>query len=1449
MKKYLLFILSLMLLFSLFSFVGCNGIKPIHPHQYALHVNNATCTEAGSVIYTCDCGETKTEEIPALGHSVVVDNAVEPTCTQTGLTEGSHCSRCGETLVEQEIIPALNHAVVTDSRVEPTCTETGLTEGSHCSRCGDTLVEQEVVPELGHIVIIEEKVEPTYWIDGLTEGSHCSRCGDTLVEQEIIPAIFGEPSKYQVAPRIGNSIYGFNSFASYDKGKEMQVLYYQFYSACEAFMDSTATLESPVICAIDTDNFTLTLGEIVSVWKIFYLENPAYYWLANTFAMADGQIALRIDESYLNAAYRAECDAAIESLVNGYRAVFEPGYTQLETALAIHDYIIGVMDYAYEEDGVTSQDDIWAHNMAGCALYREGVCESYAKTYLYLSLLSGLDCVIVSGQANNEEHAWNIIQIDGIWYGVDCTWDDVGNGAFIYDWFGMASEYLDSTHFADSNASFGVDYLYELPQVSARNVELVSLYKSDAYVGIFANVDLAFEAMTDSTADYRIELFEYAFNGTLLPNVIHGVQSEIMPSVASIHIKGHNFILDEHSNLSTTTADTPLKIAESVTANSNIVIEDVTLGLGNYVLVEGFIVGTQTFVGGNLFLKDYCLTIQGSSCIVNANIISNINEGATSKIINKAGVKYISSLVNVHDFISDEYGDTTLRNSSKIVNLVGECRLYLWAEQIIEINNWKDIRHSYIKCKSNCKIIINNITEEDVDLDNRSLHIDFSKYEEYPEIIIGDIQGGIMQLSLADKRNIIGSHTKSIDIFGLDSSLITLINKELTDFIKIRIANTSITLNPYTYIDEFGDVYFKEVQRINDLIIIDNTVVRYDNKDITSAVIPDGVVAIGDYAFSGCSNLTELVIPNSVTRIGTIAFYNCTNLVNVFIPGSVKTIGTSPFLACDNLTNVILGEGVTVIWEDVFNFSTSLVSIEIPNSVISIEKGAFYYCTSLNSIKIPDSVTSIGDRAFSGCSSLTEIVIPDSVTSIGVEAFAGCGNLQFYTEGNLKYLGNNSNPYLYLFGSISTDITTVKINENCKIVGDRAFYDCRSLTEIEIPDSVTSIGDHAFHFCSSLTEIVIPDSVTSIGDSTFVFCSSLTEIVIPDSVTSIGDRAFYYCSSLTEIVIPDGVTSIGSSAFSGCSSLTEITVSEKNANYKDIDGNLYSKDGKALVQYAEGKNETTFSIPDSVTSIGAYAFDNCRSLTEIEIPDSVTSIGDHAFSSCSSLTEVVIPDSVISIGDNAFEHCSSLTGIVIPDSVTSIGHAAFWCCSSLTSIVIPDSVTSIGEKAFVLCGSLTEITVSEKNANYKDIDGNLYSKDGKALVQYAEGKNETTFSIPDSVTSIGDGAFEYCSSLTSIVIPDSVTSIGNYAFFDCSSLSEIVIPESVTSVGNNAFSSCDSLTNVYYKGSVAEWLQITIEFGNEDLTEETIYYYSEQAPTEEGNFWYYDENGDIAVWG
>ena len=313
------------------------------------------------------------------------------------------------------------------------------------------------------------------------------------------------------------------------------------------------------------------------------------------------------------------------------------------------------------------------------------------------------------------------------------------------------------------------------------------------------------------------------------------------------------------------------------------------------------------------------------------------------------------------------------------------------------------------------------------------------------------------------------------------------------------------------------------------------------------------------------------------------------------------------------------------------------------------------------------------------------------------------------------------------------------VKEGTRIICDRAFWYCSSLSEIVIPSSVTSIGDSAFDTCSSLSEIVIPSSVTSIGDSAFSSCDSLSEIVIPSSVTSIGDSAFSSCDSLSEIVIPSSVTSIGDGAFSSCDSLSEIV------------------------------------IPSSVISVGYGAFSFCSSLSEIVIPSSVTSIGKGVFSGCCSLLEIVIPSSITSIGDSAFAGCSSLSNIAIPSSVTSIGKGVFSCCSSLSEIVIPSSITSIGDSAFSGCDSLSEIVIP---SSVTSIGDHAFS-DCRSLFEIV---------IPSSVTSIGNSAFSGCDSLSEIVIPPSVTSIGDHAFSDCRSLFGIVIPSSVTSIGKGAFS-------------------------------------------------------------
>ena len=360
--------------------------------------------------------------------------------------------------------------------------------------------------------------------------------------------------------------------------------------------------------------------------------------------------------------------------------------------------------------------------------------------------------------------------------------------------------------------------------------------------------------------------------------------------------------------------------------------------------------------------------------------------------------------------------------------------------------------------------------------------------------------------------------------------------------------------------------------------------------------------------------------------------------------------------------------------------------------------------------------------------------------------------------------------------------------------------------------------DDVTEYKTGVSTVVINDGITSIGDWAFEDCDSLTSIAIPDSVTRIEMNAFKNCDSLITITIPDSVESIVTDAFYNCNSLTSITVDSNNANYSDIDGILFNKDKTNLICYPEGKKDTSYVIPDSVESIVTDAFYDCDNLTSITIPDSVTSIGDCAFDNCDNLTSITIPDSVISIGVLTFGNCKSLTSITIPDSVTSIGNRAFDNCYSLTSVTISGSVTSIGDNAFNNCHSLTNITVDSNNAKYSDIDGILFNKDKTELICYPRKKKDTSYTIPNSVTSIGDYAFDGCHNLTSITIPDNAESIGDNAFWNCDKLTSITIPDSVTSIGDNAFTCCYSLTSITVDSNNAKYSDIDGILFNKDKT-------------------------------
>jgi hypothetical protein len=297
--------------------------------------------------------------------------------------------------------------------------------------------------------------------------------------------------------------------------------------------------------------------------------------------------------------------------------------------------------------------------------------------------------------------------------------------------------------------------------------------------------------------------------------------------------------------------------------------------------------------------------------------------------------------------------------------------------------------------------------------------------------------------------------------------------------------------------------------------------------------------------------------------------------------------------------------------------SASITALIIDDGVTHVGSGAFEGLVALKSVVIPNTVRVIADEAFAGCVGLTSVAIPGSVELIGDEAFANCVGL-----------------------------TSVTIPGSVESIGKSAFYNCRGLTSITIQNGVKSIGDNAFDAGKSLAVITIPGSVKSIGESAFrCNCPNVKSLTIPEGVVSIGKSAFSRLTNLTSIIIPSSVVSIGAGAFAGSSdSLTSIDVHKGNPAYVSVGGVLFNKAQDTLMQYPGAKQGDAYTIPNSVKTIGEYAFSNAG-LTSIIIPNSVTTIGLGAFGTCAGLTSVIIPKSVTIIGDWAFANCRSLTSV------------------------------------------------------------------------------------------------------------------------------------------------------------------------------------------------------------
>ena len=332
-------------------------------------------------------------------------------------------------------------------------------------------------------------------------------------------------------------------------------------------------------------------------------------------------------------------------------------------------------------------------------------------------------------------------------------------------------------------------------------------------------------------------------------------------------------------------------------------------------------------------------------------------------------------------------------------------------------------------------------------------------------------------------------------------------------------------------------------------------------------------------------------------------------------------------------------------------------------------------------------------------------------------------------------------------------------------------------------------------------------------------------IEIAEGVTSIGDYAFGYCSNLVNVSIPRSVTYIGLNVFCYCGNLAGVTINEKNDNYCDVEGVIFSKDKKTLVAYTRGSGDK-YTIPDGVTSIRDCAFEY-GFLSGVIIPNSIRSIGDSAFydSNIGSatilgnisimgsyafgstpLSSVTIGDGVSIIGDYAFSGCNKLKSITLPDSVETIGTQAFSSCTNLSNITIGCGLKRIGEYAFAACDSLTGLYVSNVESwlsvKLENFESHPFRNTVGSL--YIDGVYATNIVVPSSVSYIGDYAFNDCRNIKNVTIENGVTSIGKMAFRYCSALESVTIPPSVTNFGEGPFYVCQNIKTVtVWKNSYA----------------------------------------------
>lgn len=540
------------------------------------------------------------------------------------------------------------------------------------------------------------------------------------------------------------------------------------------------------------------------------------------------------------------------------------------------------------------------------------------------------------------------------------------------------------------------------------------------------------------------------------------------------------------------------------------------------------------------------------------------------------------------------------------------------------------------------------------------------------------------------------------------------------------------------------------------------------------------VTAIGNNVFSGSTAITKIVIPDSVKTIGHNAFKDCTALLEIMLGGGVESIGASAFANCFSLTEITLPQGLTSIGEGAFENCYCLIQIK-----------------NLSSIKLTCGYNNNGHVAYYAENIYTN--------DIGESKLQKKDNCIFYVDEStdtyylIKYIGSETN------------VVTPEGVENKPYTVRNFAFAAAKVTSVEIAGGATKIDSNAFVGCSRMESVLIGDSVTHLSKNAFTSCGKLKNVTIGKNVSVLESPTFYDCDSIETIYFhaKNAVNTYevddGNYIFSnpqGCDTVISIKI---GAEVIRIPENWFFGHNVGSIQFdsqsvcesigngafSNHKKITTLELPDSVTMVGDFAFNNCEGLVSVKM-NGVTSIRTGAFSNCKAL-KTVSAKNAVRISRLGFSGCGSLTDIDLGSQLTEIGESAFQNCVAL-KLTLPATVTNIGGSAFENCTSLANLVFPEGLTTIGD-----YAFTGCTSI--------TNVELPNTVTYLGQSAFAGCTSLKSVRLGNQVAAIHSRTFANCTSLESIYFGTSVTRIGKDIFYGCDTL-DIYYDGLSSQWGQI-----------------------------------------